>query len=272
VEFTQAAVGYDFTKTLHTQMAQGRDYSKDFATDSVGYIVNETAIKKIGLQHPVGATITWGNHEGKIIGVIKDFHFNSLHEAIEPLIMRLDENWTWGTILVRIKAGKTKEAIASLQQICKEVNPKFPFTYQFSDLEYAKLYQGETVISKLSGIFAFLAIFISCLGLFGLATFSAEQRTKEIGVRKVLGASSTNIIRLLSANFLKPIILAFLIAFPAALYLMNNWLQNYAYKINVSWWMFLLAGVLTICIALVTISYQSIKAAIANPVKSLRTE
>src|SRR5204862_754800 len=158
-----------------------------------------------GLINPVGKTIMWGNHKGTVIGVLKDFHFNSLHQTIEPLIMRLDENWNWGTILVRIKAGKTKEAIERLQKICKELNPKFPFTYQFSDLEYAKLYTSEAMVSKLANIFAFLAIFISCLGLFGLATFTAEQRTKEIGVRKVLGASPGNIVALLSTNFLKPI-------------------------------------------------------------------
>ncbi|MEP6682080.1 MAG: ABC transporter permease, partial [Parafilimonas sp.] len=265
VSFADGVVGYDFVKTMNLQMQSGRDFSKDFATDSVGFLLNETAVKKIGLKDPVGKTITWGNHPGKIVGVMKDFHFNSLHEAIEPLIMRLDENWTWGTILVRIKAGKTKESIADLQKICRQLNPKFPFTYQFSDLEYAKLYASENVVSKLANIFAFLAIFISCLGLFGLATFTAEQRTKEIGVRKVLGASSSNIVNLLSGNFLKPIVLAFLVAFPAAWFAMNNWLQNYAYKINISWWMFVVAGLLTICIALLTVSYQSIKAAIANP-------
>ncbi len=186
--------------------------------------------------------------------------------------MRLDENWTWGTILVRIKAGHTSEAIALLQRLCKQLNPAFPFTYQFSDLEYAKLYESEAVVSKLANIFAFLAIFISCLGLFGLATFTAEQRTKEIGVRKVLGASSTSIVQLLSVNFLKPIVLAFLIAFPLAWYAMNNWLRDYEYKINLSWWMFAVAGSLTICIALITVSYQSIKAALINPVDSLRSE
>jgi ABC-type antimicrobial peptide transport system permease subunit len=272
ISFADGVVGYDFVKTMNLQMLAGRDFSKDYGTDSVSFLLNETAVKKMGLKDPVGKPITWGRHPGKIIGVIKDFHFNSLHETIEPLIIRLDENWTWGTILVRIKAGKTKEAITLLQKICKEVNPKFPFTYQFSDLEYAKLYASEAVISKLSNIFAFLAIFISCLGLFGLATFTAEQRTKEIGVRKVLGASSTNIVKLLSANFLKPIMLAFLIAFPAAWYAMNNWLQQYAYKIDINWWVFVLAGVLTLCIAFLTVSYQSIKAAISNPVKSLRTE
>jgi ABC-type antimicrobial peptide transport system permease subunit len=272
VSFADGVVGYDFAKTMNLQLQAGRDFSKAFGTDSISFLLNETAVKKTGLANPVGKTISWGNHQGKVIGVMKDFHFNSLHENIEPLIMRLDENWTWGTILVRIKAGKTKETITILQNICRELNPKFPFTYQFSDLEYAKLYESEKVVSKLANIFAFLAIFISCLGLFGLATFTAEQRTKEIGVRKVLGASSSSIVRLLSSNFLKPIVLAFLIAFPAAWYAMNNWLQHYAYKIDISWWMFAIAGLLTVCIALITVSYQSIKAALVNPVKSLRTE
>ncbi len=272
VSFADGVVGYDFVKTMNLQLQSGRDFSKDFGTDSAGFLLNETAVKKIGFKNAVGKTITWGNHRGRVIGVLKDFHFNSMHEAIEPLIMRLDENWNWGTILVRIKAGKTKEAIADLQKICKELNPKFPFTYQFSDLEYAKLYTSEAVVSKLANIFAFLAIFISCLGLFGLATFTAEQRTKEIGVRKVLGASVPNIISLLSTNFLKPVILAFFIAFPVAWYVMSNWLRSYAYKIDIGWWMFALAGLLTVCIAMLTVSYQSIKAAVANPVKSLRTE
>jgi ABC-type antimicrobial peptide transport system permease subunit len=272
VSFADGVVGYDFVKTMNLQMQAGRDFSKDYGTDTTAFLLNETAVKKIGLKDAIGKTVTWGNHEGKVIGIIKDFHFNSLHETIEPLIMRLDENWFWGTILVRIKTGKTKEAITALQKVCKQVNPKFPFTYQFSDLEYAKLYASEAVVSKLANIFAFLAIFISCLGLFGLATFTAEQRTKEIGVRKVLGASSTSIVRLLSANFLKSIMLAFLIAFPLAWYAMNNWLQQYAYKIDMGWWMFILAALLTICVAFITVSYQSIKAAIANPVKSLRTE
>jgi ABC-type antimicrobial peptide transport system permease subunit len=272
VSFADGVVGYDFIKTMNVQLLAGRDFSKDYGTDSVGFLLNETAVNKIGLKDPVGKTMYWGRHEGKVIGVMKDFHFNSLHETIEPLIMRLDENWTWGTILVRINAGKTREAIIDLQQLCKKLNPQFPFTYQFSDLEYAKLYESEAVVSKLANIFAFLAIFISCLGLFGLATFTAEQRTKEIGVRKVLGASSSSIVKLLSGNFLKPVIIAFVIAFPVAWWTMNNWLQNYAYKIDMNWWMFAIAGLLTISIALLTVSYQSIKAAIANPVKSLRTE
>jgi ABC-type antimicrobial peptide transport system permease subunit len=174
--------------------------------------------------------------------------------------------------LVRTKAGETKQAIAALEKIGKSLNPKFPFTYQFSDQEYDKLYRSEQVVSKLSNIFAFLAIFISCLGLFGLATFTAEQRTKEIGVRKVLGASIPNIVSLLSANFLKPVAIAMFIAFPVAWYVMNIWLQDFAYKITIEWWMFAIAGMLAIGIALLTVSYQSIKAALGNPIKSIRTE
>jgi putative ABC transport system permease protein len=272
VSFVDGVIGYDFVKTMNLQLQGGRDFSKDFATDSTGFLLNETAVKKIGLADPVGQSIAWGNRKGKVIGVLKDFHFTSMHQSIEPLIMRLDENWNWGTILVRIKAGKTKEAIADLQKLGKELNPKFPFTYQFADLEFAKLYTSEAMVSKLANIFAFLAIFISCLGLFGLATFVAEQRTKEIGVRKVLGASAGNIIALLSSNFLKPVVIALLIAFPLAWYSMNNWLQAYAYRIEIKWWVFAIAGLLTVLIAFATVGYQSIKASIANPVKSLRTE
>lgn len=272
VSFADGVIGYDFTKTMNLQMHSGRDFSKEYGTDSNAVMLNETAVEKIGLKQPIGATITWGNKTEQVVGVMKDFHFNSLHETIEPLIMRLDENWTWGTILVRVKGGKTSESIASLQKICKKLNPKFPFTYQFSDLEYAKLYTSETIVSKLAGLFAFLAILISCLGLFGLATFTAEQRTKEIGVRKVLGASSGTIVKLLSTNFLKPVAIAFLIAFPVAWYTMNGWLHAFAYCITISWWMFVIAGSAAITIALLTVSFQSIKAALANPVKSLRTE
>ena len=173
---------------------------------------------------------------------------------------------------MRIQAGKISEAIASIQNICKTINPKVPFTYQFSDQEYSRLYASEQVVSKLSNYFAFLAIFISCLGLFGLAAFTAEQRTKEIGVRKVLGASGTDIVALLSAHFLKPVSIAMLIGFPIAWYLVNKWLEDFAYKTSIEWWIFGLAGMLTIVIALLTVTFQSIKSALVNPVKSLRTE
>jgi putative ABC transport system permease protein len=272
VSFADGVVGYDFIKTMKLQLKEGRDFSKDFGTDSASFILNETAAKKMGYKKAVGQSVSWGNHPGKIIGVIKDFHFNSMHEAIDPLIVRLDENWPWGTILIRTKAGKTKTAIAELEKICKELNPNFQFTYQFSDQEFTRLYKSEQIVSKLSDYFAFLAILISCLGLFGLATFTAAQRTKEIGIRKVLGASVLNIVTLFSANFLKLVAIATLVAFPVAWLVMKQWLQNFAYRIDIEWWMFVTAGAVTICIALLTVSYQGIKSSLANPVKSLRSE
>jgi ABC-type antimicrobial peptide transport system permease subunit len=271
VSFADGVVGYDFIKTMQLKLLAGRDFDKAYY-DSASFLLNETAVRKIGLKDPVGKKITWGSHEGTVIGVIQDFHFSSLHQAIEPLIIRLDERWGWGTILVRMKAGETRRAIASLEKICRQLNPDFPFTYQFSDLEYAKLYKSEQVVSKLSNLFAFLAIFISSLGLFGLALFTAEQRTKEIGIRKVLGASAQNIVQLLSGNFLKPVGLALLIAFPVASYAMNQWLQSFQYRIRMEWWIFAAAGLIAMVIALITISFQSVKAAMANPVAALRNE
>jgi len=272
VSFADAVVGYDFVKTLKLQLQDGRDFSTAFGTDSASFLVNETAAKRMGYQNAVGQSISWGNRAGKIIGVLKDFHFSSMHQAIDPLIIRLDEHWGWGTILVRTHAGKTKEAIASLEKTCKSLNPGIPFTYQFSDQEFTRLYQGEEMVSRLAGYFAFLAIFISCLGLFGLATFTAAQRTKEIGVRKVLGASVPNIVAMFSGDFLKLVGMAMVIAFPIAWYAMNGWLQNFVYRVTVEWWVFAIAAAITIFIAMLTVSYQSIKAALSNPVKSLRSE
>lgn len=272
ISFADAVVGYDFVKTLKLELKEGRDFSKEFGTDSAAYMLNETAVAKMGFKDPIGQTVSWGNRPGKIIAVLKDFHFSSMHQNIDPLIVRLDENWGWGTILIRTKADATKEAITGLEQLSKNINPKTPFTYQFSDLEFDKLYKSEQVVSSLSNYFAFLAIFISCLGLFGLATFTASQRTKEIGVRKTLGASVPSIVNLLSFDFLKPIIISLLVGIPTAWWLVNNWLQNFAYKTPVEWWVFAMSGLLTIGIALVTVSYQSIKSALTNPVKSLRTE
>ncbi len=271
-EFTQASAGYDFIKTMGIQMLQGRDFSKDFATDSLGYILNEEALKKIGFKNPVGMPLTFWHKTGTIIGIMKNFHFNSLHEPIKPLIIRFGEEETYGTALVKIDGSKTKRALAGLEIICKQLNPKFPFTYKFADEEYQKMYRSEQVIGKLSDYFAFLAIFISCLGLLGLAIFTAEQRTKEIGIRKVLGASVSSLFTLLSKEFIQLVFIAMIIASPIAWWAMNNWLQDFAYRINISWWVFIIAGIVSLVIALITISFHAIKAAIANPVKSLRTE
>jgi ABC-type antimicrobial peptide transport system permease subunit len=272
VFFADAVVGYDFVKTMGLKLKQGRDFSPAFGTDSTNYLINETALKMTGYTDPIGRTMTWGGRRGQIVGVLQDFHINSMYNEIEPLIIRLDEHQTWGNILVRVRAGTTPQALAGLEKLCKTMNPQFPFTYQFSDVEYAKLYQSEQVVSKLSNIFAALAIFISCLGLFGLAAFSAEQRTREIGVRKVMGATVSNIFTLLSASFLKPVAIAMFLSFPVAWYAMDRWLQHFAYKISLEWWMFVTAGLLAIVIAMLTVSYQSVKTALMNPVKSLRVE
>jgi putative ABC transport system permease protein len=270
--FSQASVGYDFVETLKMQILMGRDFSKDYGTDSVGYLLNESAMKKIGFKNPVGKRLTFWGRKGTIVGVIKDFNFQSMHTKIEPLVLRLKDHEEWGTALVKIEAGKTKQALSGLEALCKELNPKFPFAYQFADQEFNKIYQSEQVIDKLSNYFAFLAIFISCLGLLGLAMFTAEQRTKEIGIRKVLGASISGLFSLLSKEFLQLVGIAFLIAAPLSWWAMNKWLQDYQYRTDISWWVFAFAGLLTLCIAFGTISFQAIKAAIANPVKSLRTE
>jgi putative ABC transport system permease protein len=270
--FANTAVGYDFVKTMKLQLSEGRDFDRSFGTDSIGYLINETALAKIGYKNPVGKPLSWGQHKGTIVGVLNDFHFTTMHQAIEPLIIRLDGSRQWGTILVRTEAGKTSEALASLETLCRELNPKFPFTYQFSDLEYEKLYRSEQIVSQLASYFALLAIVISCLGLFGLSTFTAEQRTKEIGVRKVLGASVASVVTLLSTDFLKLVVIALVIATPVSWYVMNQWLRGFVYRIDIEWWMLAVAGVVAVCIAFLTISFQSIRAALMNPVNSLRSE
>jgi putative ABC transport system permease protein len=272
ISFTDAAVGYDYIPTMKLKMVAGRDFSKNFASDSAGYILNETALKRIGYTDPIGKSFTmWGN-KGKIIGIVKDFHFNSLHEQIKPLVLQYGEKWDSGTILVKTMPGKTKEALASLETLAKQLNPNFQFTYTFSDDEYNKLYNNEQIVRKLSDSFAFLAIFISCLGLLGLAMFTAEQRLKEIGIRKVLGASVGSLFALLSSEFLILVIIALLIATPVAWYGMNAWLQNFAYHAPIQWWIFAVSGGLILLIALATVSFQAIKAALVNPIKSLRSE
>jgi putative ABC transport system permease protein len=272
LSFADGVVGYDFVKTMKLQMKEGKDFSPAFSTDSVGFLLNESAVNSIGLQHPVGSTLFWGSRRGTVIGVLKDFHFNSLHQTIDPLVIRLDENWGWGTILVRIRTDNIREALTGLENLYKEINPNFPFTYQFSDLEFARQYKSEMVVGRLANGFAFLAILISCLGLFGLATFTAAQRTKEIGVRKVLGATTPAIVFLLTGDFIKIIFIAILVGSPIAWLIMHQWLQQYAYKVGIEWWMFAVAGVVTLFIALLTICYQTIQAALLNPVKSLKSE
>ena len=275
VNFSDELIGYDFVHTMKLALKEGRDFSPSFGQDSVsysGYLINETALKTIGYQHPIGKPLWWGERQGTILGVVKDFHFQSMHEAIQPLIMRLDETKPYGTILVRIQAGNLEQTLSRLESLSKRLNPKFPFTYQFSDQEFANLYRSEQVVGQLASSFAILAILISCLGLLGLATFTAEQRTREIGVRKVLGASVYSLVALLSKDFVLLVLLALGIATPLAWWAMHEWLQGFAYRIDLELWVFALAGLLAVGVALLTVSFQSIKAALINPINSLGAE
>ncbi|HVY76023.1 MAG TPA: ABC transporter permease [Puia sp.] len=272
ISFEHPAVNYDFVKTMGLHLVAGRDFSKDYPTDKEGFLLNETAVKDIGYSNPVGRSITVNGKKGQIIGVIKDFNFRSLHEQVKPMVIDFSNREVYGSILLRTKAGKTKEAIAGVERLCRQLNPEFPFTYLFADEQYQQLYNSEQVIGKLSNVFAFLAIFISCLGMLGLVIFTTEQRTKEIGIRKVLGASVSSIVQLISTDFFRLVMIAILIASPAAWWAMQTWLNNYAYKIAISWWMFAAAGGLIVSIVATTISIQSVRAALANPVRSLRSE
>ncbi|HZY38349.1 MAG TPA: ABC transporter permease [Mucilaginibacter sp.] len=272
VMFTQASVGYDFVHSMKLTLAAGRDYSKDFPTDSVGYLVNEAALAVIGYKNPIGQPLTFWGKKGTIIGVLKYFHFNSLREKIKPLVIRFGEKEDFGNAVIRTQPGQTKQALASLQKVYKELNPNFAFDYTFSDLEYQALYQNEQVVGKLSNGFAVLAIFISCLGLLGLAMFTAEQRFKEIGIRKVLGASVGSLFASLSKEFIMLVIIALLIAAPLSYLAMTKWLENYQYQTDISWWIFALSALIAIVITLTTVSFQTLKAALVNPVKSLRSE
>jgi putative ABC transport system permease protein len=265
-------VGYDYFNVMGIQFSEGRPFSTDFSTDSTAIIINETALKMMGLKQPLGQQVSIGDRWREIIGVVKDFHFKSLHEPIEPLILFLNRQPDWGYLLVKTEAGKTREGVASMEKLFTRLERKFPFRYSFADEEYQKLYNDEVTVGNLGDSFSSLAIFISCLGLLGLTMFTAEQRRKEIGVRKVIGASVADIIAMLSKDILKLIALAAIIAIPIAWLAMRNWLQNFAYRVNISWWVFILAGGTALLIALATIGYQAIKAALANPVKSLRAD
>jgi len=265
--------GFDFVKTMGIKLVDGRDFSPEYGTDTTNYLINEAAAKKIGYKDPVGKELTMWGKEGKIIGLMKDFHIGSLHVAIEPLIVSLQPKETsWGVTLIRTEPGQTKQAIANMEKVYKRYNPALPFKFDFADQEFGNLYKSENVVSKLSNYFAFLAIFISSLGLFGLAAFTAEQRTKEIGVRKVLGASVTNLVGMLSKDFVKLVAIAAIIAFPIAWYFLKNWLEKYAYRIEIEWWYYVVTAIAALMIALITVSFQAIKAALLNPVKTLRSE
>jgi ABC-type antimicrobial peptide transport system permease subunit len=240
--------------------------------DTSTIIFNEAAIKVMGLENPIGEHIRlWDEYDLEIVGVVKDFHFQSAHEPVKPLFFRFRPDNTWN-ILVRLEAGKEKETLAKLSEFYTEFNPGFTFEYIFQDQEYAKLYAAEQRVATLASYFASMAVLISCLGLFGLAAFTAERRLKEIGIRKALGSSSTSIVLLLSGDFTRMVLVSVVLGLPVGYYALNIWLSNFAYRIPLSLVYFAGAGVIALAIAWITVASQAIKASKINPVKCLRSE
>lgn len=272
-EFATIWVTHDFGKTVNWQIIEGRDFSREFPSDSSAIIINEAAVKFMGITDPIGKVINAGGNDNlHIIGVVKDLLMDSPFRAVKQTIYLNDyENVNW--IELKLHPGNsTTESIAKIETVFKKILPDVPFDYQFADQEHAKKFASEEQIGQLSAIFSILAVFISCLGLFGLASFVAEQRTKEIGIRKVLGATVANLWQMLSRDFIVLIIISCVIAVPVAYYFLSSWLTNYEYRTEISWWVFAVTGAGALLITLMTVSFQAIKAALANPVKSLRSE
>jgi len=269
-------IDHNYLSTMGIKLVAGRNFSPTFSTDSTGVLINETAAHTFGFgNNALGRTLSSPNNQGekttyRVIGVVQDFHFRSLHERIAPLAMVLGDNS--GSVIVKAKTQDMAGLLASVKKQWATFKSEEPFRYSFLDESYQATYEAELKTGQILGLFAGLTIFVACLGLFGLAIFTAEQRTKEIGVRKVLGASVVSIVTLLSKDFLKLVLIAIVIASPLAWYVMNSWLQDFAYKIDIEWWMFALSGFVAVAIALLTVSFQSIKAALMDPVKSLRNE
>src|SRR5687767_4854072 len=265
-------VSPEYLKTTGIKIKYGRDFYPVAANDSSSVLINEALAKMIGKENPVGMTLTREDRKYTIAGVTKDFVFADMYAKNDPLVF-LSWPQYHNYLYVKIKPQEyIKQAVARVENIIKRNNPAFPVEYEFVDENFNNIFKNEMLIGKLSRVFAILAIIISCLGLFGLAAYTAERRTKEIGIRKVLGASVQGITGLLSKDFLQLVGISALIAFPLAWWTMHDWLQNYAYRVTISWWVFIVAGVIVVLIAMITISFHSIKAAIANPVKSLRME
>ncbi len=264
-------VDHGFVRTLGIELAAGRDFSREAPMDTNAWIINEAAVKRLGLEEAVGRVMRWGDYAGPIVGVAKDFHFASLHHEIEPLVIPLRPG-VGGMLLARVQGGQMPDALASLEATLGDLVPGHLFRYSFVADDFDLLYRDEDTLRDVFGYFAAIAIFIACLGLFGLAAFTAGQRTKEIGVRKVLGASVAGIVLLLSKEFTKLVALAFVLAAPLAYFAMNRWLQDFAYRVDLSWAIFLIAGLAALGVAWLTVSYQSIRAALADPVDALRYE
>lgn len=273
---SRVLVDYNFLEFYGIEMTHGRWFSKDMPTDQTkGYIVNEVLAKDMGWDDPVGKKFSFGgapdDDMGVVIGVAKNFKYNSLHHEVEPLFM-VWRDWGFSEASIRLTTENVGDAIAHVENEWDQITNGRPFEYEFLDDHFNKLYHSEKQVSQVVSLLAFFSIFVACLGLFGLATITTEQRIKEIGIRKVLGASTVSIVNLLSKDFLKLVLLAIIVATPVAHYFMDTWLQDFAFRINIHWWYFALAGFIALSIAYLTMSFQSIKAALTNPVKSLRSE
>lgn len=269
-------VDYDYISTLGMELVAGRNFSRTFGTDSSAVILNETAAKTFGWEsNAIGKVLTNRDNDGtvkmlNVVGVIKDFHFKSLHEKISPLVMVLGQGAS--TMIIKTKTGDVSGLISYMDKEWKSLKAEAPMAYSFLDDRFNNTYMAEQKTAKLLGVFALLTILVACLGLFGLSTFTAEQRVKEIGIRKVLGATESGIVALLTKDFLKLVAISFVIAVPFAWWMMSKWLQDFAYRIDISIWVFVMAAGVAILITLITVSFKAIKAAVANPVRSLRAE
>jgi ABC-type antimicrobial peptide transport system permease subunit len=272
-EFVTLRITHEFGKTIGWKIREGRDFSKEFATDSMGFVLNEAAVKYMGLKNPIGEMIQWGDNEKyKVIGVVKDLVTQSPYEPAKQTIFFLNYK-RLNTVNIKIKPSSSASlAVTRIESVFKKYDPENLFQYTFADQEYARKFSDEERIARLTTVFAVLAVLISCLGLFGLASFVAEQRTKEIGIRKVLGASIAGLWVLLSREFLLLVLISCLIAGPLAWYFMNGWLEKYTYRTEISWWIFAVSVLGAVLVTLLTVSFQAIRAALLNPVRSLRSE
>ncbi|MEX2231625.1 MAG: FtsX-like permease family protein [Cyclobacteriaceae bacterium] len=274
-DFQVMVVNPNFIETLGMEMKEGRFFSRDFSTDTLKIIFNEAAIKAIGYEDPVGKTVyALGPQPMEIIGVVKNFHFDSFHQEVKPQFFILHRKHFGAPTIVmaRIEAGREKETIERIGDFYQSYNPGFPFGYKFLDDDYDTLYASEQRVSVLSRYFAGLAILISCLGLFGLAAFTAQRRIKEIGIRKILGASDYGIVRLLTGDFTQIVLLAITVGLPISYFVAWKWLEGYAYRIDLEWWFFASAGLAALLIAWLTIGLQTFKAARINPTQCLKEE
>jgi putative ABC transport system permease protein len=265
----------DYLSTYGVKVLAGRNFSRSYGMDTSSFLINEAAVKILGLKSPedaIGKQFQYGGNKGQLVGVFNDFHFESMHQRILPLVMFIPKKpGNFGRLSVKI-SGNVPAALAHLENTWKKFSPEIPFEYTFLDQRFERLYESEQRQRSIFTIFACIAIFVACLGLFGLSAFAISQRVKEIGIRKVLGASVSSVVTLLSKDFLKLVGIAAIIAFPVAWYAMSRWLEDFAYRIQIPFWIFFVAGIIAAAVAFFTIGLQAVKAATTNPVKNLRTE